>query len=171
MKNLLLRWAFISLFCCSSAQADIRFERFLPVNPTSDYAPTVELWFSGDTLADCDYVGTPISRVADSVLVSGNTIRMQIPVHHEELCVTFVPLFPPHTWRYPLARLPAGSYTLEIIGRNVSTQPFGGPTFNITSVPLVIGAGSLVDVPFLTGWGLGLLVFVILVFGARGRDI
>ena len=167
MKNLLLCWLLLSLLWTASAQADIRFERFLPANPTSDFAPTAELWFSGDIgLETCDFVGSPISLVADSVVLSGNTIRLQIPVSRRDPClVSGVPQISPHRWRYPLLRLPAGNYTLEITGRNVHDSVFNVPIFSISSAPLVVGAGSFVDVPLLTSWGFALLVLFFLVFG------
>ena len=165
MKNVLL-WCLL-LLCCVSAQANIRFERFVPANPTSDFAPTAELWFSGDiALQTCDIVGTPISLVADSVVLSGNTIRLQIPVWRRDPCTVFgVPQVSPHTWRYPLMRLPEGNYTLEITGRNINGSVSNGPIFNITSVPLVVGGGSLLHVPTLAVWGFVLLTLATLVFG------
>ncbi len=168
MKNLLLRWLLLSLFWTASAQADIRFERFIPTQPTSDSAPTAELWFSGSTgLFTCDTVGTVVSLVADSVVVNGSNVRLQIPVvrfptSSGDFC--FSTSFAPKTWRYPLTRLVAGSYTLEIIGRDINSPE--RPNFLIATVPFVVGAGTLVDVPLLTGWGTTLLVLTILVIVA-----
>ncbi len=159
MKNLLLRWLLLSLLWTASAQADIRFERFIPTQPTSDSAPTAELWFSGSYgLVTCDYVGSFATLTADSVTICGNVVRLQIPVSRRQgPCVIFVPQPGdlPHRQQYPLLRLPEGSYKLEIVGRPVfSTDPL----FSIATVPLAIGGGSLVQVPALTGWALAILM-------------
>ena len=165
MKNLLM-WCLLLLWT-ASARAEIRFERFIPTNPTADSAPTAELWFSGFFgVLTCDIVGTAQTLVADSVSVNGNVVHLQIPVYRQPgPCVIGVPQpgQSPHTWRYPLLRLPKGSYTLEIVGRRVSSND---PLFSIATVPLTIGAGSLVEIPTLTGWALAFLTLVFLTFGA-----
>ena len=167
MKNLLL-WCFL-LLCTASAQADIRFERFIPTNPTSDAAPTAELWFSGSSgLTTCDIVGTIVTVVADSVTVNGSMVRLQIPVSRFPTSGGFVCFslqYAPRTWRYPLTRLPAGNYTLEIVGQDSNSPE--RPNFHIATVPLVVGPGTLVDVPSLTGWGISLLVLTVLFVAAQ----
>lgn len=165
MKNLLLRLVLLSLFWTASAQADIRFERFIPTNPTSDFAPTAELWFSGSTgLYTCDLTGTPVSLVADSLVVTGSNVRLQVPVVRfptSSGVFCFSNQIAPSTWRYPLTRLAAGNYTLEIIGRDINSPE--RPNFLIANVPFVVGAGTLVDVPLLTSWGAALFILTILV--------
>ena len=69
MKNLLL-WCLL-LLLSAMANADIRFERFIPSNPTSDFAPTIQFWFSGQGgTSTCDIVGTPVLLVADALLLT-----------------------------------------------------------------------------------------------------
>ena len=163
MKNLLL-WGVLLLWT-AWAQADIRFERFIPTQPTSDTAPTAELWFSGSQgMVTCDITGTVASLTADSLVVNGNNVRLQIPVirfpsSSGDFC--FSTSFFPMTHRFPLTRLAAGSYTLEIIGRDVNSPE--RPNFLIATVPLVVGGGTLIDVPLLNGWGLAILGLTILV--------
>ena len=163
MKNLLL-WCVLLLWT-ASAQADIRFERFIPTQPTSDTAPTAEFWFSGSLgNTTCDTVGTVVSLVADSLVVNGNNVRLQIPVIRFPTSSGFscfsTSIFP-KTYRYPLTRLPAGSYMLEIIGRDVNSPE--RPNFLIATVPLIVGQGTLINVPLLTSWGVILFIFTILI--------
>ena len=165
MKKIMLCWALLSVFFCSTAQADIRFERFLPVNPTSDYPVQVELWFSGFAGVWCDlvhYVPGTNTSIPDSVTVSGNAIRMQVPVDRLGDCSTSSG-FDPRLWLYPLPRLPAGNYTLEIVAKDRFSA--AQPLIQVATVPLVVAAGSLVEVPAATMLGITLLTLAILVIG------
>ncbi len=111
-----------------------------------------------------DITGTPVSQGADSLVVNGSNVRLQIPVVRfptSSGAFCFSTSFAPRLWSYPLTRLAAGSYTLQIIGRDVNSPE--RPNFLIATVPLVVAGGALVDVPLLTGWGVALLILTILV--------
>ena len=172
MKNLLICWALLSLFCSITAQADIRFERFLPANPTADQPVQVELWFSGFAGVWCDlvhYVPGTNTSIPDSVTVSGNAIRLQVPVDRVGDCFPPTTGFNPRNWAYQLPRLPAGNYTLEIVAKDRLSA--AQPLIQVATVPLVVAGDSLVDVPTLTGWGFVLLVLGILVLTMLGTRL
>lgn len=163
MRILIWLSACLGLLICTPARADLRFERFLPENPTADTEVQVEIWFSNRAGVICDF---PLSMVFEEVTLSGNSIRAQVvtsrlPTDSGVFC-TAGP-FTPVVRSYALGRFPAGNYTVQLLARDVNSPT--RPLIQIATVPLSIAAGTLVQVPLNTGFGLGLLAIGLLGFG------
>ena len=159
----ILFWLCLCLFFSTSAKADLRFERFLPDNPTTDTDVKVEIWFSNRAGVVCDF---PLSMVFEEVTLSGNTIRAQVvtsrlPTDSGVFC-TAGP-FTPVVRSYALGRFPAGDYSVQLLARDVNSP--ARPLIQIATVPLSIAGGIVVQVPLSTGFGLSLLAIALLGFG------
>lgn len=164
MRILLWLSTCLALLICTCARAALRFERFLPENPTADSEVQVEIWFSGRTTAVCDY---PVATAFEEVTLNGSTIRARfitnrLPTASGGLCSTAGPNTT-FVRTYSLSRFPPGQYTFELIGRDLNSPT--RPLIQVANVPLSIAGSTFVQVPADNGFGLALLAIGLLVFG------
>jgi hypothetical protein len=173
MKKSFLLWfaTFLLLLVQQSALADLRFERFIPANPTADDIVQVEIWFSRRSTVPCDF---PASSSFPTFLTpqANGALRFRFPTGRRpnaagDLCSAGE--FEPTRARYSLGRLAAGSTRIEFYAIDISSP--SRPDIFVADVPLVVlpgtGAGTVISAPTLGGVGL-IVLFLSIVFAAFG---
>jgi hypothetical protein len=168
MKKSFLLWfaTCLLLLVQQSALADLRFERFIPANPTADDLVEVEIWFSNTSTVLCDSPG-PSDLPTFLTQQPNGALRFRFftgraPTSNGSMC--FAGFIPPSLARYSLGRLPASSYQIELYAIDINSPT--RPDIPVANVPLVVlpgtGAGTVISAPTLGGVGVFVLFLSIL---------
>jgi hypothetical protein len=138
-------WFWITMFSLLQVQQNthalMRFERFIPANPTADDVVQVEIWFSGTTTVPCDSPANPSFPTYLDPQSNGalrfrfSTVRA--PTSTGTIC--FAGVLGPFTARYSLGRLAARSHQLELYAIDMDSPV--RPDIFVADVPLVVLPG------------------------------
>lgn len=170
MKVFFWLWVFLALVLSNNARADLRFEGFSPANPSEESMVNIRVWSSAGLRSNgsvnilfCDYADFTLEEITKT----GNVIRAQFvtqrfPTASGQGCPAAGSGMP-YIREYSIGQLNAGSYTLELVARDVLSP--ARPIIHVASVPISVGTNQFVHVPLATPLALAGLALALMAFG------
>jgi hypothetical protein len=170
MKKSFLMWfaTCLLLLVQQSALADLRFERFIPANPTADDIVQVEIWFSRRSTVPCDSPANPDFSTFLTQRPDG-ALRFRFPTVRRPNAaggICSAGEFEPTRARYSLGRLAANSYQIELYAIDIDSPLRPDILVGNTALLVLPGVGGpVVSAPTLGYVGILLLSFSVLLGG------